>query len=127
MHYSIPKLGGQVFGREHIDGHAQELFEFHLNLSHVHQRRVGRGVDQDVQITALMVIAVKHRAEHPGVAGAVALGRELVAEGRPDPQVVTILCDTGFRYLSTLYNADWLAAKGLPVFGWLARSEAGAA
>jgi cysteine synthase len=35
------------------------------------------------------------------VAGAVALGRELVAEGRPNPQVVTILCDTGFRYLST--------------------------
>ncbi|MBA4046195.1 MAG: cysteine synthase A, partial [Erythrobacter sp.] len=53
------------------------------------------------------------------VAGAVALGRELVAEGRPNPQVVTILCDTGFRYLSTLYNADWLAAKGLPVFDWL--------
>ena len=55
------------------------------------------------------------------VAGAVALGRELVAEGRPNPQVATILCDTGFRYLSTLYNAEWLAAKGLPVFPWLER------
>jgi cysteine synthase A len=53
------------------------------------------------------------------VAGAVALGRELVAEGRPQPQVATILCDTGFRYLSTLYNAEWLAAKSLPVFDWL--------
>lgn len=53
------------------------------------------------------------------VAGAVMLGRELVAEGRANPQVVTILCDTGFRYLSTLYNADWLAAKELPVFDWL--------
>ena len=61
------------------------------------------------------------------VAGAVALGKELVAEGRPNPQVVTILCDTGFRYLSTLYNADWLAAKGLPVFDWLARTQAAAA
>jgi cysteine synthase A len=60
------------------------------------------------------------------VAGAVALGKELVAEGRPNPQVVTILCDTGFRYLSTLYNAEWLAAKGLPVFDWLARSNASA-
>lgn len=58
------------------------------------------------------------------VAGAVALGRELVAEGRECPQVVTILCDTGFRYLSTLYNPDWLEAKGLPVFGWLARGDA---
>jgi cysteine synthase A len=23
------------------------------------------------------------------------------------------LCDTGFRYLSTLYNAEWRASKGL--------------
>jgi cysteine synthase A len=60
------------------------------------------------------------------VAGAVALGRELVAEGRPNPQVATILCDTGFRYLSTLYNAEWLAAKGLPVFDWLTRSPSAA-
>ena len=54
------------------------------------------------------------------VAGAVALGQQLVAEGREDPRVVTILCDTGFRYLSTLYNREWLSAKGLPVFPWLA-------
>lgn len=49
------------------------------------------------------------------VAGAVRLGREL----GPGKRVVTILCDTGFRYLSTLYNAQWLKAKGLPVFPWL--------
>jgi cysteine synthase A len=49
------------------------------------------------------------------VAGAVALGRELGKGSR----VATILCDTGFRYLSTLYNAAWLQAKGLPVFDWL--------
>jgi cysteine synthase A len=54
------------------------------------------------------------------VAGAVALGQKLVAEGREDPRVVTILCDTGFRYLSTLYNRAWLESKGLPVFPWLA-------
>jgi cysteine synthase A len=54
------------------------------------------------------------------VAGAIELGRQLVSEGRENPQVATILCDTGFRYLSTLYNAEWLRAKGLPVFDWLA-------
>ena len=53
------------------------------------------------------------------VAGAVALGKQLVAEGRDKPRVATILCDTGFRYLSTLYNPEWLKAKGLPVFDWL--------
>jgi cysteine synthase A len=49
------------------------------------------------------------------VAGAVALGKQL----GPGSRVATILCDTGFRYLSTLYNAEWLEAKGLPVFDWL--------
>lgn len=49
------------------------------------------------------------------VAGAVRLGREL----GPGKRVVTMLCDTGFRYLSTLYNAEWLREKGLPVFPWL--------
>lgn len=53
------------------------------------------------------------------VAGAIALGKQLVAEGREAPRVATILCDTGFRYLSTLYNAQWLTQKGLPVFDWL--------
>jgi cysteine synthase A len=53
------------------------------------------------------------------VAGAIALGKELVAEGCESPRVATILCDTGFRYLSTLYNAEWLAEKELPVFDWL--------
>ncbi|MET1755438.1 cysteine synthase A [Novosphingobium sp. RD2P27] len=51
------------------------------------------------------------------VAGAVALGRQLGAGSR----VATILCDTGFRYLSSLYNPGWLEAKGLPVFPWLSR------
>lgn len=55
------------------------------------------------------------------VAGAVELGKRLVAEGRPEPRVATVLCDTGFRYLSTLYNPEWLTAKGLPVLDWLVR------
>jgi cysteine synthase A len=54
------------------------------------------------------------------VAGAVELGRQLVAEGRTGVRVATILCDTGFRYLSSLYNSEWLKSKGLPVFPWLA-------
>lgn len=57
------------------------------------------------------------------VAGAIALGQLLKREGKPNPQIATILCDTGFRYLSTLYNADWLAGKDLPVFDWLMQSQ----
>ncbi len=49
------------------------------------------------------------------VAGAIALGKQL----GPNKRVATILCDTGFRYLSSLYNAKWLESKKLPVFDWL--------
>ncbi|MEO6716376.1 MAG: cysteine synthase A [Novosphingobium sp.] len=49
------------------------------------------------------------------VAGAVALGKQLGKGSR----IATILCDTGFRYLSSLYNPVWLREKGLPVFPWL--------
>lgn len=51
------------------------------------------------------------------VAGAVAFARTLT----PGSTVVTILCDSGMRYLSTLSNPAWLAAKGLPVARWLER------
>ncbi len=43
------------------------------------------------------------------VAGAVRLAREL----GPGKRIATILCDTGFRYLSTLFNPEWCAANGL--------------
>lgn len=44
------------------------------------------------------------------VAGAVALGKQL----GPGKRIATILCDTGFRYLSTIYNPDWMKSKNLP-------------
>jgi cysteine synthase len=48
------------------------------------------------------------------VAGAVALAQQL----GPGKRIATILCDTGFRYLSTLYNPEWMASKGLPAMPW---------
>lgn len=45
------------------------------------------------------------------VAGAVRLARQL----GPGHIIATILCDSGLRYLSTVYNDEWLAAKGLAV------------
>ena len=57
------------------------------------------------------------------VAGAVRLGRDLTEQlGRP-ARVATILCDSGFRYLSTLFNAQWLRDKDLPVFDWLENDD----
>jgi cysteine synthase A len=43
------------------------------------------------------------------VAGAIRVAREL----GPGHVVVTVLCDSGSKYLSRLYNREWLAQKGL--------------
>jgi len=51
------------------------------------------------------------------IAGAMALAREL----GPGKTIVTILCDSGMRYLSSLFNPLWLESKGLPVPDYLRR------
>jgi len=43
------------------------------------------------------------------VAAAVALAKQL----GPGHTIVTILCDSGTRYQSRLFNREWLATKGL--------------
>ena len=49
------------------------------------------------------------------VAGAIRLAREL----GPGKTIVTVLCDSGSRYQSKLYNPEFLRAKGLPTPPWL--------
>jgi cysteine synthase A len=51
------------------------------------------------------------------VAGAIRLAKEM----GPGKTIVTILCDSGMRYLSSLFNRDWLTEKGLPVPALLTR------
>ena len=49
------------------------------------------------------------------VAGALAMAREL----GPGHTIVTILCDSGQRYQSKVWNPAFLREKGLPVPDWL--------
>ena len=66
-------------------------------------------------------------AEHEGlllgsssgvnVAGAMRLAREM----GPGHTIVTILCDSGVRYASKLFNPAFLRSKNLPVPGWMER------
>ena len=68
-------------------------------------------------------------AEHEGlllggssginIAGAMRLAREL----GPGHTIVTILCDSGVRYASKMFNPEFLRSKGLPVPGWLERGS----
>jgi cysteine synthase len=49
------------------------------------------------------------------VAGAIRLARDL----GPGHTIATILCDSGTRYTSKLFNRDFLLSKNLPVPDWL--------
>ncbi len=49
------------------------------------------------------------------VAGAIRLAQDL----GPGHTIVTVLCDFGTRYMSRLYNPDFLRAQGLPAPDWL--------
>ena len=51
------------------------------------------------------------------VAGAIRMARTL----GPGHTIVTILCDSGFRYASKLFNPAFLRAKDLPIPSWLER------
>jgi cysteine synthase A len=66
-------------------------------------------------------------AEHEGlllggssginIAGAIRLAKEL----GPGHTIVTLLCDSGVRYASKLFNPAFLREKHLPVPGWMER------
>lgn len=88
---------------------------------------VGVAIDYAYQIGDIEAVStVFDLLEHEGlclgsssgvnVAGAMALAREL----GPGHTIVTILCDSGSRYQSKLFNPEFLAGKGLPVPHWLA-------
>ena len=58
--------------------------------------------------------------------GGVALGYEISghaqmrrAPGEGGKTIVTVLCDSGTRYLSKLFNPEFLREKDLPVPAWL--------
>ena len=86
----------------------------------------GAPVDFACQISdAEAVQTVFDLAEHEGmvlggssginVAGAIALARSM----GPGHTIVTILCDSGARYASKLYNPAFLRSKSLPVPRWM--------
>ncbi len=49
------------------------------------------------------------------IAGAVELAREI----GPGHTIVTVLCDYGYRYKSTLFNPAFLQRRGLPIPDWI--------
>ena len=77
-------------------------------------------VDDALHVTDREAVAMVHRllrqeglfvgsAAGVNVAGAVAVARQM----GPGHTIATILCDSGHKYQSRLYNREWLAQKGL--------------
>ena len=54
------------------------------------------------------------------IAGAIRLARQM----GPGHTIVTVLCDSGYRYQSKLFNPDFMRSKNLPVPEWLERHSA---
>jgi cysteine synthase A len=44
---------------------------------------------------------------------------ELARKLGPGKTIVTVLCDYGNRYMSKLFNPEFLRSKGLPTPPWL--------
>ena len=75
------------------------------------------------------VLVIYELLEHEGlclggstginVAGAIRLARQL----GPGHTIVTILCDSGYRYQSKLFNPEFMRSKNLPVPEWLERKR----
>ncbi len=78
---------------------------------------------EDAEAVGLVFDLVAHEGMLLGgssginIAGAMRLAREL----GPGRTIVTILCDSGARYASKLFNPNFLKEKGLPVPDWLTR------
>jgi cysteine synthase len=53
------------------------------------------------------------------IAGAIRLAKQL----GPGHTIVTILCDSGFRYQSKLFNPQFMRSKNLPVPEWLEKKS----
>lgn len=90
-------------------------------------------IDHMIQVPDAASLATMHFLE--GVLGRKAGGStgtnlyacfqlisQMVAAGERG-SLVTMLCDTGERYLSTFYDADWLAERGFALDPWRQRLE----
>ncbi len=86
----------------------------------------GAKIDDAIQIPDTEMLPVLYDLlQHEGlllggstginVAGAIRLAQQL----GPGKTIVTVLCDSGARYQSKLFNPEFLKAKGLPLPPWL--------
>ncbi len=98
-----------------------------IGQSRVTANLAGAVIDDAVQIPDDETLGqVFDLLQHEGLLVGGSAGLNVAAAIRvahamgPGHTIVTILCDSGARYQSKLFNPDFLRAKGLPVPSWLA-------
>ena len=91
-----------------------------IGNSRVTANMEGVPIDDAIRVTdpeALAVLAQLMKKEGLFMGGSVGINVgaavKLAKKLGPGHTIVTVLCDGGSRYQSRLYNADWLASKGL--------------
>jgi cysteine synthase A len=101
-----------------------------IGQSRVTANLEGAAIDLALRVSDAEAFPVLHELMardglHLGLSSAinVAGAEKLAARLGPGKSVVTILCDSGSRYLSTIWNPDWLAEKGLPIPAWLKATD----
>ncbi len=101
-----------------------------IGQSRVTANLAGAAIDDAVQIPDDEALEqVFDLVQHEGLSVGGSAGLNVAAAIRvaramgPGHTIVTILCDSGARYQSKLFNPDFLRAKGLPVPPWLARTS----
>ena len=94
---------------DHYDASAPHIIPTGQHLQPAYATFLMGVLQSNTVLTELVLSSNELRDE-----GAIALAKQL----GPGKRIVTILCDTGFRYLSTIYNPAWMRSKNLPIMPW---------
>lgn len=60
-------MRGQIAWRHQVDRHAQQLLQFILQATQIEKRSPRHGVNEQIKIAALGIVAPQGRAKHPRV------------------------------------------------------------
>ncbi|MDD5201161.1 MAG: cysteine synthase A [Terrimicrobiaceae bacterium] len=119
----------------HTDIHDGDSFAEGIGQSRVTKNLEGIAVDHAYRISDQAALSIVHQLlREEGLFLGLSSGINIVGAARaamergPGRTIVTILCDSGLKYQSRIFNDAWLAAHGLdstiPVEIALAREEA---
>lgn len=107
------------FTNGHLDDDDGDSFAEGIGQGRVTRNIEGFQVDAAYRIGDQLALTAIHHLLEEGLCLGLSSGINVAAAVRhakehgPGQTIVTILCDTGFKYESKIYNPEWLAENGL--------------